>query len=263
MPLARGQSTSFSHPVYSVPYSPYKHAASARHPTKIRAAKSAPAVIASKPVGYPYGGAPAVIQPMRGSERVSFGYPVALGTDEMLRSYSGSPCAYPDLYPGAYYPNPSLLSVSRSMSRDSCNPMLSCPSTIYPSVSQDASFPAMSTAFVGNDLQRTTVAFEPFSNPYATVIPVPFQSSLNREPVGSLGQPKYSFPYDCEGRKEVITSPVLSGNAGVDMKPINSEVVELVHTSSSAVALVTPNTDGGAMSPLRPDKEGGVEASKV
>ena len=125
MPLGRGQSASFSHPVYSVPYSPYKHAASARHPTKIRAAKSAPAVIASKPVGYPYGGAPAVIQPMRGSERVSFGYPVALGTDEMLRSYSGSPCAYPDLYPGAYYPNPRLLSVTRSMSRDRCNPMQS------------------------------------------------------------------------------------------------------------------------------------------
>ena len=121
----------------------------------------------------------------------------------------------------------------------------------------------MSTAFVGNDLQRTTVAFEPFSNPYATVIPVPFQPSLNREPVGTLGQPKYPFSYDCEGRKEVITSPVLSGNAGVEMKPINSEVVELVHTSSSAVALVTPNTDGGAMSPLRPDKESGVEASKV
>lgn len=67
---------------------------------------------------------------------------------------------------------------------------------------------------------------------------------------------KYSFDSEvrkAESAKDVTISPGLSGNVGT-VKPINSEVVELVHTSSSAVAMITPITEGGALSPLRPEK---------
>ena len=250
--LSRVQSASFSHSSSSYPVAaaPFKH--TSRHPTKIRAAKSSPALITPKPAAYTY---PAMA--VRTSDRVPYGYSVPVCPDDLMRAYSSSPCPYSDVYPASFYPAPAMIPISRAMSRDSCNPALSCPSTIYPSVSQEATFPAISPPFVPSELPRTTMSFEPFNNPYAPVMPIPFPPTMVRETAGCLTPMKYSFDSEArkpEGVKDVTVSPGLSGNVGMEMKPINSEVVELVHTSSSAVAMITPITEGGGMSPLRPEK---------
>ena len=241
------QSASFSHSSssYPVPAASFKPA---RHPTKIRATKSSPAILPPKTAAYSY---PAVA--VRPNDRVPYGYSVPVCPDDQMRAYSSSPCPYSDVYPASFYPAPAMIPISRAMSRDSCNPALSCPSTIYPSVSQEATFPAISPPFVPSELPRPAMAFEPFNTPYAPVMPISFQPALVRETAGCLAPMKYSFDSEVrkpEGVKDVTVSPALSGNA----KPINSEVVELVHTSSSAVAMITPVTEGGNMSPLRSEK---------
>ena len=193
---------------------------------------------------------------IRANDQIPYGYSVPVCPDDMMRAYSPSPCPYSDMYPASFYPAPTMIPMSRVMSRDSCNPALSCPSTIYPSVSQEATFPAMSPPFVPRELPQPTMSFEPFNTPYAPVMPISFPPTLVREATGCLTPMKYSFDSEvrkAESAKDVTISPGLSGNVGT-VKPINSEVDELVHTSSSAVAMITPITEGGALSPLRPEK---------